>query len=146
MIESVRYVYIWATLFQLDMPDKQKVTFYLPDELHRQFKIRAAVDGETMSSMAQQAIEFYMNNAELVESSDHVHGDAHRIHNCPECNAAVTVQEDGLSLVAFHGAKVVDELADLSAIPSLGCDAGEGSNEKSSKESRSPDEGELITA
>ncbi|MEO0377531.1 MAG: hypothetical protein AAF329_23605, partial [Cyanobacteria bacterium P01_A01_bin.17] len=70
------------------MPGKQKVTFYLSDELHRQFKIRAAVDGETMSSMAQRAIEFYMNNAELVESSGHVHGGAHRIHHCPECNVA----------------------------------------------------------
>jgi hypothetical protein len=124
------------------MPDKQKVTFYLSDELHRQFKIRAAVDGETMSSMAQRAIEFYMNNAELVENSGHTHGSAYRIHNCPECSVAVTIQEDGLSLVASHGAKVVDELADLSTISRLSC----GVSPKVDKESRSPDEGELITA
>ncbi|MEM8505985.1 MAG: hypothetical protein AAF716_22905 [Cyanobacteria bacterium P01_D01_bin.1] len=136
------------------MPGKQKVTFYLSDELHRQFKIRAAVDGETMSSMAQRAIEFYMNNAELVESSDHVHGNTYRVHNCPECNVAVTIQEDGLALVAAHGTSVVDELADLSTISSLGCDADRGSSEGASQESgqesgqgsKSPDEGELITA
>lgn len=132
------YVYIWVTLFLLDMPDKQKVTFYLSDELHRQFKIRAAVDGETMSSMAQRAIEFYMNNAELVESAAHIHGSAHQIHSCPECNAAVTVRKDGLALVTSHGSKVIDELAELTTISKLSCETG--------RESRSPDEGELITA
>ena len=145
------------------MPDKQKVTFYLSDELHRQFKIRSAVDGETMSSMAQRAIEFYMNNAELVESSDQVHGQAHQVHNCPECDVAVTLQKDGLALVASHGTQVIDELAALSAISSLNCDASSGqkgsrsedfnserleskSSESESSESKSPDEGELITA
>ncbi|MGB3789177.1 MAG: hypothetical protein WA949_14290 [Phormidesmis sp.] len=140
------------------MPDKQKVTFYLSDELHRQFKIRAAVDGETMSSMAQRAIKFYMNNAELVESSDQVHGRAHQIHNCPECDVAVTLHKDGLALVSSYGTQVIDELAALSAISSLSCDASsekessrsEGFNsersESESSESKSPDEGELITA
>ena len=130
------------------MPDKQKVTFYLSDELHRQFKIRAAVDGETMSSMAQRAIEFYMNNAELVERSDQVHGRAYQIRSCPECNAAVTLKDDGLALVASHGAHVVNELAALSAISSLSCKVGpelEGLKAEESV-SRSPDEGELITA
>lgn len=125
------------------MPDKQKVTFYLSDELHRQFKIRAAVDGETMSSMAQRAIEFYMNNAELVESTGHIHGSDHQIHNCPECNAAVTVRKEGIALITSHGSEVVDELAELSTISNLSCDAGK---ESAGKEFKSSDEGELITA
>ncbi len=140
------------------MPDKQKVTFYLSDELHRQFKIRAAVDGETMSSMAQRAIKFYMNNAELVESADQVHGRAYQVHSCPECNVAVTLQKDGLAPVASHGTQVVDELAALSAISGLSCDNSpeqrslksgglESKNlESGSSKPKSPDEGELITA
>lgn len=115
------------------MPDKQKVTLYLSDELHRQFKIRSAIDGETMSAMAQRAIEFYLVNAEMVENAGDIHGKAHQIHSCPQCAAAVALRGDGLVLVHDHGEHVVDGLVGLSTIPSL------------EQDSRSPDEGELIT-
>ena len=84
------------------MPDKQKVTLYLSDALHRQFKIRSAVDGETMSSMAQRAIEFYLENPETVESVGEAYGQTHRVHSCPKCSASVTLKNSTLSLVDNH--------------------------------------------
>jgi plasmid stability protein len=48
------------------MQDKQKVTLYLPPGLHRQLKIRAAVDTDSMSAMVERAIVFYLRHPELV--------------------------------------------------------------------------------
>ena len=44
------------------MSDKQKITVYISEALHRQFKIRSAVDGETMSSMAKEALETFIKD------------------------------------------------------------------------------------
>jgi len=49
------------------MQEKQKVTLYLSPELHRQLKIKAAVESEPMSSIAERAIIFYLGNSELVD-------------------------------------------------------------------------------
>lgn len=51
---------------------KQKVTLYLSDELHRQIKIRSSVDGETMSSTTQKAIEFYLKHSEVVDHTSEI--------------------------------------------------------------------------
>ncbi len=115
------------------MSAKQKVTLYIPDDLHRQFKIRSAVDGETMSSIAQRAIEFYIGHADVIESSGKLQGQTHRIHSCPQCDASVALREDGLTLIRDHVGKESEELIDLDRIVELNSDAC------------SPDEGELIT-
>lgn len=129
------------------MQDKQKVTLYLSDTLHRQFKIRSAVEGETMSAMAQRAIEFYLDNAELVECSDGVHGKAHQVHSCPQCDAAVALRGNELSLVGEYGNQVLDdELVELRSISSLTTACEKADSEcDSGGEPKSPDEGELIT-
>lgn len=75
------------------MQDKQKVTLYLPPELHRQLKIRAAVDAETMTEIAQKAIEFYLNYPEVVEQCEAIHGQAHRVYSCPDCSSPVALRE-----------------------------------------------------
>ena len=117
------------------MPAKQKVTLYIPDDLHRQFKIRSAVDGETMSSIAQRAIEFYIGHADVVEGSGKVQDQTRCIHSCPQCDASVAVREEGLVLMRSHAStsKGSEELIDLDRIVELNSDAC------------SPDEGELIT-
>ena len=46
-----------------DMQDKQKVTLYLPLGTHRQLKIRAAIDEESMSGLVEKAIAFYLNKS-----------------------------------------------------------------------------------
>lgn len=121
------------------MSAKQKVTLYIPDDLHRQFKIRSAVDGETMSSIAQRAIEFYIGHADVVEGSGKVQGQTHRIHSCPQCDAPVAVREDGLVLMQHHAHEGSEELIDLDRIVEMNSDAC------SSDDACSPDEGELIT-
>lgn len=78
------------------MQDKQKVTLYLPPELHRQLKIRSAVDGEPMSSIAQRAIVFYLDNPEVVDDLGSPYGQAHRVYNCPECTTSVFMNEGEL--------------------------------------------------
>jgi hypothetical protein len=77
------------------MQEKQKVTLYLPPELHRQLKIRAAVDSETMTDIAQKAIGFYLSHPEIVEN-DTTHGQTHRVYSCPDCSSAVVVREGEL--------------------------------------------------
>lgn len=42
------------------MSGKQKISAYISDTLHRQLKVRSAVNGETMSSMAQAALESFL--------------------------------------------------------------------------------------
>ncbi|MEL7052674.1 MAG: hypothetical protein AAGM45_12910 [Cyanobacteria bacterium J06588_5] len=147
------------------MPDKQKVTLYLPNELHRQFKIRSAVDGETMSSMARRALEFYLTHSDLVQNGAARHGRSHQIHSCPQCDAAVTLSGNDLRLVHTHADYVVDDLtgsdlAGLECIPALhdkGRSQGSGRNSSVKAplpgdqmagvqtDSESSDEGELIT-
>ena len=116
------------------MPDKQKVTLYISDDLHRQFKIRSAVDGETMSSMAQRALEFYLNNAELVDNTaGEVHGKAHQVHSCPDCSSAIALKDGELVLVREHAHQVLGDLDDLDCLPKL------------DRKLERLDEGELIT-
>ncbi|MEC4983119.1 MAG: hypothetical protein SAJ37_23390 [Oscillatoria sp. PMC 1068.18] len=77
------------------MPDKQKVTLYLPPGLHRQLKIRSAVDIESMSAIVQRAIVFYLKYPEMVEEVEaDDQGKTHQVYACPECNSAL-VNRDG---------------------------------------------------
>jgi len=68
---------------------KQKVTLYLPAELHRTLKIRAAVEMEPMSVLAEKALSFYLDHPELIEGA---YGNTHRVHHCPACTHPFIVQ------------------------------------------------------
>jgi hypothetical protein len=133
------------------MSAKQKVTLYIPDELHRQFKIRSAVDGETMSSIAQRAIKFYLGHADIVENA--AQGQTHRIHNCPKCSASVALRDDGLVLIQNQTAQQFEDLIGLGRIVELSpdacspddCSPDDCSPDDFDSEACSPDEGELIT-
>lgn len=93
------------------MQDKQKVTLYLPPELHRKLKIRAALDSETMTDIAQRAIVFYLSNPEVVERCEATHGQANRVYACPECATPVVVQDgEMVSLRNQSGVLVEDSL------------------------------------
>jgi hypothetical protein len=84
------------------MQDKQKVTFYLPEQLHQQLKIRSAIDGDSMSDLADKAISFYLSHADIVESSGVGH--THQTYNCPSCSQTVVIR-DG-ELLAIGGARI----------------------------------------
>jgi hypothetical protein len=78
------------------MQDKQKVTLYLSPGLHRQLKIRAAIDTDSMSSMVEKAIVFYLKHPEVVEEIEASHGKTHQVHICPECQSAMVMREGEL--------------------------------------------------
>jgi hypothetical protein len=75
------------------MQDKHKVTLYLPPELHRQLKIRSAVDAEPMSAIAERAIVFYLTHSDVVDEVEMSHGQVHQIYGCPECSSSVVLRE-----------------------------------------------------
>jgi len=77
-----------------DMQEKQKVTLYLPSGIHKQLKIRAAIDEDSMSSLVERAIAFYLQYPDKVEETESAsYGKTHQVHLCPECDAAVVVRE-----------------------------------------------------
>ena len=82
-----------------------KVTLYLPPDLHRQLKIRSAVEGEAMSSIAQRAIDFYLAHSDIVaESLESSFGQTHRIYSCPTCTSTVVLREGELVQISSFGA------------------------------------------
>ncbi|PZO17515.1 MAG: hypothetical protein DCF25_11030 [Leptolyngbya foveolarum] len=107
------------------MSAKQKVTLYISDDLHRQVKIRSAIDGEPMSSIAQRAIEFYLAHSDVVEQTSDRKGGTHRVYACPKCATPVVLREDGLSLVQSSADKQFEAMAvDLESLPGLVSDSG----------------------
>ena len=93
------------------MQEKQKSTLYLPPELHQKLKIRAAVETEPMSAIAERAIDFYLSHPEVVEQVEGEQGHVHQVYICPECSTSL-VQRGGklVSLRNRPGAILDDEL------------------------------------
>ncbi|KGF73029.1 hypothetical protein DO97_03045 [Neosynechococcus sphagnicola sy1] len=77
------------------MQPKQKVTLYLPSDLHHRLKVRAAVDLEPMSDLAERAIDFYLAHPEVVEEQA-IYGCAHRVYGCPECTSSLVMRDGQL--------------------------------------------------
>ncbi len=91
--------------------DKQKVTLYLPHDLHRQLKIKAAVDSETMTDIAQKAIVFYLSHQDIVDEYSDAYGHSHRVYRCPECSSSVVLREGEIvSVQDFSNVLLDDEL------------------------------------
>lgn len=78
------------------MQEKQKITLYIPPKLHRQLKIRAAIDSDSMSAMVERAVEFYLSHSELVEQGEVRHGKSHQVHSCPECHSSLVMRDGEL--------------------------------------------------
>ncbi|HBC42089.1 MAG TPA: hypothetical protein DCZ88_09400 [Pseudanabaena sp.] len=89
------------------MQDKQKVTFYLPERLHQQLKIRSAIDGDSMSDLAEKAISFYLSHSDIVESSGIGH--THQTYNCPSCSQTVVIRNG--DLLAIGGNRNIQSLS-----------------------------------
>jgi len=83
-----------GTSTKTDMQDKQKVTLYLPPGIHRQLRIRSAIDVESMSAIVEKAIDFYLKHPDKVEAEDAAtFGRTHQVHICPECDAALVMRD-----------------------------------------------------
>ncbi|HIK19636.1 MAG TPA: hypothetical protein IGR15_00905 [Synechococcus sp. M44_DOE_062] len=76
---------------------KQKVTLYLSPELHRNLKIRAAVEQEPMSAVVEKALAFYLLHPEVIEG---VQGNTYRVHQCPECSHPFVIRNG--EVVSLH--------------------------------------------
>jgi len=90
------------------MQDKQKVTLYLPTELHRQLKIKAAVEAEPMSALAERAIVFYLTHSEVVDQYETSHGNVHRVYSCPGCDHSYVIR-DGELVALMEQSAVLEE-------------------------------------
>ncbi|NJK99939.1 MAG: hypothetical protein HC910_04970 [Spirulinaceae cyanobacterium SM2_1_0] len=94
------------------MQDKQKVTLYLPPATHRQLKIAAAVNVESMSELVERAVSFYLQNPDIVEEADAArHGRSHRVYSCPECESQLVQREDELVAVQEQPSVLPDAVA-----------------------------------
>lgn len=93
-----------------DMPDKQKVTLYIPPGLHRQLKIRAAVDSESMSALVEKALIFYLRHPEAVDELASSQGAIHRVYNCPECDSSLVMREGQMVALKAQPSVLSEEL------------------------------------
>ncbi|MGF1539628.1 MAG: hypothetical protein ACFCU5_04125 [Pleurocapsa sp.] len=94
------------------MQNKQKVTLYIPPELHRQLKIKAAIETESMSALVQKAITFYMRHPEKVEEIEaSTYGKTHQVHFCPECDSAVILQEGKMVSLNQQASAIAEEIS-----------------------------------
>lgn len=98
------------------MQDKQKVTLYIPPELHRQLKIKAAVETEPMSAIAERALAFYIEHSDVVEELESSVGTAHRVYACPECATSVVVRADELVALKSQSVLLGDDSLHVSPV------------------------------
>lgn len=111
------------------MQSKQKVTLYIPPELHRKLKIKAALDIESMSALVEKAIAFYMQYPEKVEEVEtSSQGKTHQIHFCPECEEPLVIRDGELTSLNNSDALISDEISLNVADQSE--DSGESSEEE----------------
>ncbi|NEQ37754.1 MAG: hypothetical protein F6K40_16380 [Okeania sp. SIO3I5] len=101
------------------MQDKQKVTLYIKPELHRKLKIRAAVDSEPMSSIAERAILFYLENPEVIDEQSSRYGQTHRVYSCPECTTSVVIREGELVSTKNQPSVLAEKNIPLKQVPEL---------------------------
>ncbi len=93
------------------MQAKQKVTLYLSPELHRQLKIRSAIDSEPMSDLAARAIVFYLNHSEVVDEVEaSYYGRNHRVYGCPECAASVVLKDGEMVSLSSQPSVIAEEM------------------------------------
>ena len=105
-----------------DMQDKQKVTLYMPPGIHRQLRIRSAIDAESMSAIVERAIAFYLKHPDKVEAEEKsAYGKTHQVHICPECDAAMVMREGQMMSLKDQPSVLSDEsslpLVDDSPLP-----------------------------
>ncbi len=94
------------------MEDKQKVTLYLPPQLHRQLKIRSAVDADSMSNIVEKAVAFYLNHSDVVDGVE-THGSTHQVYSCPECEHPVVIRNGEMVALDQQPGLLTDERANL---------------------------------
>ena len=111
------------------MQDKQKVTLYLSPELHRKLKIKAAVESEPMSAIAERAIIFYLDNPDVVDEVESTHGSVHQVYSCPGCDSSYVIREGELVALSSQPG-VLDEENRVGAVPGVHASDGRQGEEE----------------
>jgi len=114
------------------MQDKQKVTLYLPQRLHRQLKIRSAVESEPMSSMVERALAFYLEHSEVVEQYSESHGQTHRVYSCPACESPAVLRDGELVSLGSSASILEDDSLSIERAASLHRSANASSTDETS--------------
>ncbi|BBD54775.1 MULTISPECIES: hypothetical protein [Planktothrix] len=112
------------------MQNKQKVTLYIPPELHRKLKIKAAVESEPMSSIAERAIVFYLNNSELVDEVEASYGQAHRVYSCPDCSSSIILKEGELTSLREQPSILSDDELPVGSVREMESSTAQSGEEK----------------
>jgi hypothetical protein len=102
------------------MQAKQKVTLYLSPELHRRLKIRAAIDAEPMSELAERAIVFYLAHPELVDEGEAYYGRTHQVYDCPKCEISVVIQDGEMVPLGGQPGVIAQEQLPVEEVPHSG--------------------------
>ena len=102
------------------MQAKQKVTLYLSPELHRRLKIRAAINSEPMSELAEKALVFYLAHPEVVNEAEASHGQNHRVYACPECTTAVALRDGEMVSLKNQAGIITEEQIPLEQVSPVG--------------------------
>ncbi len=101
------------------MQAKQKVTLYLSPELHRRLKIRAAIDSEPMSELAERAIVFYLTHPEVIDEVEAAnYGQTHKVYACPECTTSVVLRNE--EMVSLRSQSEVITQEPVEQVPQAG--------------------------
>jgi hypothetical protein len=45
-----------------------------------------------MSAVVERAVVFYLRNPEVVDEVEASYGNAHQVHNCPDCGSSVVLK------------------------------------------------------
>lgn len=102
------------------MQAKQKVTLYLSPELHRRLKIRAAIDSEPMSELAERAIVFYLTHPEVVDEVEAAYGQTHRVYACPQCASSVVLQDEEMVPLSSQTGVITQDDLPVEQVPQPG--------------------------
>ncbi|MEL7084651.1 MAG: hypothetical protein AAF268_07565 [Cyanobacteria bacterium P01_A01_bin.3] len=97
---------------QRSTTSKQKVTFYLSPELHRTTKVQAAVECDSMSSIIERALRFYLEHPDVVEGAM---GQAHQVHSCPACESSFVMRQ-GMPQLISQQAAILDDSVTAEAV------------------------------
>ncbi len=112
------------------MQDKHKVTLYIPPELHRQLKIRSAVDAEPMSAIAERALVFYLENPEVVDEIEMSRGQIHRIYECPACTSSLVMRDGEMASLGNQPTILQDEALPIDKVQGERCTPGQEGEEE----------------
>ena len=101
------------------MQEKQKVTLYIPPELHRRLKIQAAVASKPMSAIVERAVAVYLENPEALDRLNASYGRTHQVHACPECNSSLVVKDGELASLKSQPTVLAEEELPVKSLKSV---------------------------